>query len=485
MEVPGLDPIARITCLEMLDGRLCVGAEAGRLISYEPSSGRFEECAFARERSPKTFVWDVLRHGDRLYVATSDEGVWVGQSLEDTLRRAEGFPAKGAYAFADQEDGFWCGTPFGLWRYHDDGTWIHFMHPDETEPTDFQVFSLERTGDMLWYGSMELGAGYLNIKNLDWQHLRSGLTNANIAALAGNDSALWVGFGYQGGYLDRIWAEPMQFHRNYYSRDSIFDSHIQTLDIIGERLYYGGYRGFGYVTFDGSGRRLYLDSDSTMPFGDVAAILPLDSTRLALGGLFGVLEYSLATDSVTVVEATKGKRVTCLHRLGDSLWYGTLARGLYAYDLGAQQEYRVGPPGRDRIVGIAPFGDGRLVVGTKRSGLFAVEPASGEYEHIGIPAGVLDKDKSAYDRDVMTMRLVDGRVWLGTREAGCSIFGPDDSWMSITYYDGLPSDQVRAIAHSKSYVWVGCYGGISRYEKGYLEREVFKGTAGGRQEGEL
>jgi ligand-binding sensor domain-containing protein len=481
VDVPDLDPTARITCLEMLDGRLCVGAEAGRLLFFDPVEGRFGECAFERERSPKTFVWDVLRHGGRVFVATSDEGVWFADSLSDTLRPMGSFPAKGAYAFVDEHDGFWCGTPFGLWRYHDDGdTWIQFLHPDQKEPTDFQVFSLERMGKLLWYGSMDLGAGYLNTENLEWQHLRSGLTSPNIAALAGNDTLLWVGFGYDGGYLDRIWAESMQFHRNYYSRDSIFDRHIQTLEIVDNRVYYGGYHGFGYVAFDGSGRRLYLDSDSTMPFGDIAAIRPLDSTHLALAGLFGVLQYSAVTDSTRLMPETGGKRITSFFRSGDSLWYGTLARGLYLYDMRTHEEQRVGPPDNDRIVGIAPLGDGRLVAVTKRTGLFTIDIRSGEHERLAIPKGIFGKEMSAYDRHVMTMRQVDGRVWLGTREAGCCILEPDGRWMSITYFDGLPSDQVRAFADSESYVWVGCYGGISRYDKAYLEREVFgRGTGAG------
>ncbi len=478
--VPGLANSARITSLIARDSMLHIGAEHGRLFSYDPSDSSFAEAVFERELSPKAFIWDLLWHDGRIFVATSNEGVWSTASLADTLRSVKDFPAKGAYVFAEEPDGMWCGTPFGLFRYHDDGgAWIHFVHPDEKEPTDFQVFSLARAGDRLWYGSMALGAGFLSLPNLDWHDLRSGLTNPNVDAVAADSELVWLGFGYQGGYIDRIRAPVVQFDRNFNSRDSIFDPHIQTLSILGSRLYYGGYRGFGYVGMSGRDDRLFFKADSSMPFGDVADILPLDSTRLALAALFGILEYRTDEESFSVMPGIAEKRVTCLHRRGDTLWFGTLAHGLFTYDLSSGEERAVGLNARDAIVGIASLADNRLFVAAKRAGCFTVDPRTMKIDQVPMPRSVFAPDAGAFERDIVAMREIDGRVWLGTREAGCTIFCPGGDWVSVSYYDGLPSDEVRAFGESGRYVWVGCYGGLCRFDKQYLDEEFFDGKADG------
>ncbi|MBD3242144.1 MAG: hypothetical protein GF331_16250, partial [Chitinivibrionales bacterium] len=116
IEVPGLANSARITSLIVQGGVLHIGAEQGRLFAYDPANGSFAEAVFERELSPKAFIWDVLWHAGRIYVATSNEGVWTTKSLSDTLRMMKDFPAKGAYVFAEEPDGMWCGTPFGLFR---------------------------------------------------------------------------------------------------------------------------------------------------------------------------------------------------------------------------------------------------------------------------------------------------------------------------------------------------------------------------------
>jgi len=363
--------------LRRMGDTLCVGADKGRLLFYVPATQELTEAVFERERFPKTFVWDLLGHNGRYYLATSDQGVWTAAALGDTLRFMKRFPAKGAYAFAVDHDGLWCGTPFGLWRFHDQvDAWIQFFHPDQREPTDFQVFSLARTGTTLWYGSMNLGAGYLNTVSPEWRPLRSGLSRQNVCAIAAGDSVAWLGYGYQGGYLDQLWSEPVQFARTFSSRDSVLDSHIQSLTMVGKRMYYGGYRGFGYVEMVPGGKRQFFLADSSMPYGDVADVAVIDSNRLALAALFGIVEFFPRNDSFAVLEGAGARRVSCLHRQGDTLWFGTLADGLFAYDLNAKRETCLGLTGRDRVNGILPMpGEpGALLIVMKSGGCRRLPP---------------------------------------------------------------------------------------------------------------
>lgn len=474
--IPGLANTARVTCLELHGDELLVGAEAGRLIRYRPADGASSEAVFERERSPKAFVWDVVRHAGRYFVATSNEGAWTAETLDDTLRFVDDFPAKGAYVFEEEETGLWCGTPFGLFRYDDRAdVWVHFRHPDEREPTDFQVFSLALTGDELWYGSMDLGAGFVNRRNIAWQHLRAGLSDANIAALAATEDVLWVGFGYQGAYVDRIDAATMQFGRSYNSRDSIYDSHIQHFMAEGSRVYYGGYRSFGFLDLDldAAVRRKFFEADSTMPFGDITDIVRLDSARLALAGLFGVVVYEGDTDSFSVLPGIPETRITCLFLDGTTLWLGTLANGVYSCGLDDRKVRDVGMSSRDRIVGITALNDSTLLVAVKRAGCFALDTRTLKFSTLKIPDKLYAPGGGAYERDIMAMAVIDGRVWLGTRESGCIVRDTSGDWFSVNYYNGLPSDEVRSFAESPAYVFVGCYGGICRYDKSYLEQEFF------------
>jgi hypothetical protein len=299
-----------------------------------------------------------------------------------------------------------------------------------------------------------------------------------VCAIASNDSVLWLGFGYQGGYLDQVWAGPVQYARNVGSRDSVMDSHIQSLSMIGSRLYYGGYRGFGYMDMARPESKCHFIADSGMPYGDVAAIAELDSSRLALGALFGVVEYFPRSDSFAVLPNAAPRRVTCLLRSGDTLWYGSLADGLFAYNLTTKSETLVGLAGRDRVSAILPMpGEpGALLVAMKRGGCHVLQCATGTLQPLQMPSSLFEEGASVYDREILCAAAIGGRVWLGMREAGVAVLQPGRAWVGLTFYDGLPGDEVRAIAESPRHVWVGCYGGLCRFDKDYLETRHFGGT---------
>jgi ligand-binding sensor domain-containing protein len=305
--------------------------------------------------------------------------------------------------------------------------------------------------------------------------LRAGLSNPNIAAIAADDRSLWLGFGYQGGYIDRLDARGVQYERNYATRDSIYDSHIQALAVRGNRLYYGGYRGFGYLAMDGSGDRRFFGAGSALPFADIADIAWRDTAELYLAGLFGVIRFDPERDSFEVLEGAGAARATCVLPLGDSLWYGTLANGLFVRDLHAGTDTCLGLGRVGRIVAVALLheGDEALLVVTKPGPCYRVERGSLRLERLEMPSGILDKRYGPFEREIMTAQVIDGRMWLGTREAGCSIFDGRRRWVSMTYHDGLASNEVRAIAGSADYVWIGSYGGVSRFDKLYIEGQFF------------
>lgn len=486
VRIPGVKASARITMLEKLDGELAVGIEDRRLVVLDGTGEDVREVAFSREDSPKTLIWDIVRHEGKIYVATSNDGVWTGESLADTLQPIEDFPAKGAYCFAGEPDGFWCGTPFGLWRYHaESDAWIQFVHPDQREATDFQVFTLANTPSVLWYGSMNLGAGFMRKNPVEWHDMRAGLSNPNVASLAATDSLLWTSYGYQGGYLDLFAATNIQHQRSFAYRDGVRDPHVQTLVSAGDRVYFGTYRGFGYLV-PATGDIRYFDGEDDMPFGDIAAIAPADSPDLYLAGLFGVLEYDSSTEAFSVVEATRDVRATCLYPDGPFLWYGTLGKGVYLLNRVADSLVMRALTNAHRIVGIGEIAtaEGRaLFVAAKRNGCHLIDPQSREIRKLDIPGGYMRGPAEAYKNHIMAMRVIDGRVWLGIREGGCLIYDPGrDTWNTFTYYDGLVSDEVRSLYDTDDHVWVGCYGGFNRLDKTYVTRLKFGESASSARE---
>ncbi|MBD3320222.1 MAG: hypothetical protein GF350_03915 [Chitinivibrionales bacterium] len=465
--VPGIPVADRITCIKKVDTTLYLGIEDRRLLAMDIQTGAFSERVFAWEKSPETLIWDILEHNGMLWVATSDDGVWTKGINDDTLRMHKDFPAKGAYIFSGEKDGFWCGTPFGLWRYHDNGdTWIQFVHPEADDPVDFQVFALANTPEMLWYGSMDLGAGYLTKKNVQWRPMRAGLSNPNVAAIAASDSIAWTAYGYQGGYLDKFTAKDLQYDRNYGSMAGIGDDHIQELVLCDSVLYYGSYRGFGFFDYTTRLFRHYK-AEEKLPFGDITDIVCPDTGSLYLASLFGVLEFYPAADSFSAIKETEAYRITSLVYSGEILWCGTLAGGLLKVNCRERTIDTVLAEITSRVVGVCEFEsrDGKpcLFAATKRNGCFIIDKSSLTVS----PVGGMQK-AGDHENHIMAMRKIDDTVWLGTRETGALIYTVrDESWKRLDYYDGLISDQVRSVYDTEQYIWIGCYGGLNRIDKKY------------------
>lgn len=78
--------------------------------------------------------------------------------------------------------------------------------------------------------------------------------------------------------------------------------------------------------------------------------------------------------------------------------------------------------------------------------------------------------KDIYSFDVVTVD-VQGRAWFGDDGKGVIVLNPDGSQaMTLTIADGLPGDNVQALATDLSgRVWIGTDKGLAKYEEGALE----------------
>jgi hypothetical protein len=473
--LPGFKIERDVTCLKTMAGRLYICQEGLGVAEYDPEKNRVTRFICSRPLSKRTQFTDLLMHKGRLFAATSDDGLWARRGNTDTLVPVDEFPAKGAYVLSDETDGFWCGTPWGLWRTYDQGgAWMQFVHPEEKKPTDFQVMALCNAGNLLFYGSKETGAGYLN-KQGSWQSLRAGLSRPNVAALACVEGRVVTSYGYQGGFLDVFNSASLEYETPLAPEGGPADPNLQCMAVSGKRLFFGGFESFGFYDFATKEYRHY-GRGSKLPSGDIVQIADAGQPPCFCASQFGIVEYFPETDSFSILAATQKYRVTCILPEGDSLWYGTLSNGarLYNRKTGAGKELPA-IPASSRIVGLARVRQKDAVAGlfaaTQNSGCFLMGFAKGEAGLLPVPDSLLSSDNPR-DNDIMAMRRIDGEIWLGTRNNGCLIYNPEKAgWTSFTYYDGLISDQVRSFYDDADHVWIGCYGGFNRLDKSYFSEK--------------
>ncbi|MFH0919743.1 MAG: hypothetical protein V1913_05225 [Fibrobacterota bacterium] len=469
------------TCLRAYGDSLFAGVRGLGAALYRPSSGRWALYAQKEPLNRNAQVWDILLRQRALWFGTSDEGVRFKAAGSDTFVGVKNYPCKGAFAFAPETDGFWCGTPWGLWRYYEKGGgWLQFVHPREKTPTEFQVLSIHNTPEQLWWGSRDWGLGYMGKRIIHWQSMPSGLSCANVAAVKRVGGQVYAAYGYQGGHIDALSADSLQYVRSLNNDDDEEDAQVQVLAASGKRLYYGGFESFGYHD-PGEPVCRHYGRNSELPAVDVADLRVLPRGRVLLATLTGIVAFDSVSNAFRVV--ANGFRATCLLPEGDSLWAGSLGTGLRLIDQKSGAVRRQLLEGVPRIVGVARCrgkkGEAFLFAATDRKGCFRVDPATGTEERLHIPDTLLAQDEDNYN-DIMAFRQIDGAVWLGTRNSGCIVYYPsENAWRAFTFYDGLLSDQVRGLDDDAQYVWIACYGGLHRVEKSYLrERHGGKGKSG-------
>ncbi|MDD5673993.1 MAG: hypothetical protein PHC61_07520 [Chitinivibrionales bacterium] len=470
LRIGGIGDSEQVSCIRNFNDTLFFGLAGMRVLKWHAGMSRAQAYIFnAKKISHATAIWDLIMHRGRLWAATSDNGLWFERGASDTLDEEKEFPAKGAFVLTESEDGVWCGTPWGLWRRYDaTGVWLQFMHPQERSAGDFGVVALLRCGDTLWYGSQELGGGFLTTRFVQWKPLRAGLSNPNVAALAATDSFLWTAYGYQGGYLDKFSAADVQYLRNYNSQDGLSDPNIACMAADGTRCYLGGFESFVVIDLKTGGRKVFA-AGAKLPAGDIACLALDEKDNVYLGSQFGVITYRAAGDSLALLAPTRPYRVTAIALDKQDLWIGTLGQGVRRFDRATGRETGACLTDTRMIVGIALYqdsGKASLFAATREQGCFKIDGASGQSAPLPLPAQLFSQDQDQNSRQIMASRVIDGRIWLGTRDAGCIIYDPAyHRWKTITYFDGLVSNQVRSFCETGEYVWIGAYGGVNRIEK--------------------
>ncbi len=112
---------------------------------------------------------------------------------------------------------------------------------------------------------------------------------------------------------------------------------------------------------------------------------------------------------------------------------------------------------------IAEDAQGQLWLATAR-GVFALDPATGHLRHYG-PTEDGPRHLPTADVTCLVARAPDGRIWLGTRDAGLLALDPRRGVVrQLTATSGLPDAPVASLLPGPDgALWAGTYAGLVRY----------------------
>ena len=161
-----------------------------------------------------------------------------------------------------------------------------------------------------------------------------------------------------------------------------------------------------------------------------------------------------------------GKFITALCATDEALWVGTEDRSLWRLELKADpakaeawQQFTSKDTATDHVYGIAIDSLGRIWVGTLNQGVSVFNGK--EWRNYGVLDGCSGERVFAIAADKEPKR---GNVWIGT-DHGLTCWSPDltaspqdakGKWLTYTQADGLPSQQVYAVAVTPAgRVWAG------------------------------
>ena len=115
------------------------------------------------------------------------------------------------------------------------------------------------------------------------------------------------------------------------------------------------------------------------------------------------------------------------------------------------------------VRGLAEDAQGQLWLATAR-GAYALDPATGALRHYG-PTEPGPRHLPTTDVTCLVARAPDGRIWLGTRDAGLLALDPRRGVVrQLTSTAGLPDAPVASLLPgSDGALWAGTYAGLVRY----------------------
>ena len=425
----------RISDLVVAGDRLWVATIDDGIVRVRAGGRRDDVAGLASE-----VVWDLEPDGDRVLAATaSGVDVVPRRGRARPLSAPAQLPVRDVRSIARRGARTWLATfGGGAWRL-DDGADQPVALADGA--ADTRVVKL--AGDRVIVGS-EHGARSGSLAGARWTTLvAGGLPSADVTALASTFGSTWIGTFSHG--VARLHDGVVDVPREL----AAIDPRINDLAVADGKLWIATDRGLWW--FDGT--RAGRDTGDGAPGDDHVTALHVD----AAGTLWIATARSLAHRDARGWRAWTGDALTHLDALttdaAGHAWVAGL-HGLVELDPATgEQHVRSAASGElavDWATAVVPWRGG-LVVGTYDAGLTWLDGGRARQEHVA--DGWIN---------VHAMRGAGDALWFGTLDRGLAI-GHAGAWTRLHIADGLPSDDVTALLPAADReMWVGTRGGLAR-----------------------
>jgi ligand-binding sensor domain-containing protein len=343
-----------------------------------------------------THISALLPRGDRLWVALFGDGLWTFDGKEWRIANV-GLPAgaRDITALAGNATTLFVGTRrAGLWEY-DGKTWRQHLQPEE--PAEHNAQAIAAYGENLFVSTLEDG---LMVRTASgWQHLTAPeLSSALPRQMVTFQGQLYL--RHSTGKVDRF--DGQRWERDIFAGFPRAD--VATLAADQNRLVFAQWG--GWSEGDGKTWNHYLDIPDLQGRTPTCLLPDGDTLWVGVQGR-GLLEFHRPTGKLRWHDERKGLPddwVTCLARVGSTLYAGTYIGGLARYDGARWTDF---PALRgDNVTALAPDADGGMYVATRRRVHFLDK--KGEIRAPDVKSPLLDTEAQA-------LCLMDGGLWIGSR----------------------------------------------------------------------
>ncbi|MGE5186824.1 MAG: hypothetical protein ACM31C_32445 [Acidobacteriota bacterium] len=427
----------RVSDLLVVGDRLWVATIDDGIVRVRADGRRDDVAGLASE-----VVWDLEPDGNRVLAATAG-GVDVvpARGRARPLRVVDQLPVRDVRSIARRGARTWVATfGGGAWRLAG-GRAVALAAPDGMR--DARVIAV--AGARVIVGG-ERGAAVAEVAGDQLTAIVSGgLPSADVTALASAFGSTWIGTFSHG--VARLHGGVVDVPREV----AAIDPRVNDLAVADGKLWIATDRGLWW--FDGA--RLGRDAGDGAPGDDHVTALHVD----AAGALWVAGGRSLARRDASGWRSWTGEGLTHLDAVATDAGGHAWAAGLHGVvELApATGEMRVrsaasGELAVDWATAVVAW-QGGVVVGTYDAGLSWLAGARARQERLA--DGWVNPH---------AMRVAGGTLWIGTLDRGLAI-GATGAWTRLRIADQLPSDDVTALLPAGDRaMWVGTRGGLARLE---------------------
>ncbi|MBD5224439.1 MAG: response regulator [Bacteroidales bacterium] len=436
-------------CMTMLGDRLYVGSSTQGLYVYDEDSDRFREVGTPEARQqlrPMVICIISQIHEHVLLLGDQSGHLTTYDTLTGELRRLASSQEGKIYLRSCLQTGneLWIGSNAGICIIDlTDGseTLINSDTMGESGLSDNGIYSLyqDREGN-IWAATLFGGVNYLQRRGLVFEKYTGGTSERSLSGklvrgmAVTSDGRIWV--GHEDGGFDCINSYTGTLDRGV--ADIHADLGVLTVKSCGNTIYAGRVRN-GMAVLSGDHSRVEtLCKD----------LLGEDNTV-----------YAVHEDS------------------HGNLWVG-LEWGLFCRKAGTEEFVRHDEIGYDWINDIYETRSGDLWIATIGSGAYRYTPSTGEYTHFAFDESYSNGLRSNSISAIMEDSK--GRIWLSTERGGLSLFNPDTSdFTTFSIEEGLPDNVVYNVLEDKlGFLWFGTSNGLVKFHPETHQIKYFSSRQG-------